>query len=597
MTAALDISPLRKKFGLHLLERHAARLEAAGITPAMAAARGYHSIDTKANLARRGFGPAQRRVPGLLIPVYDVTGKRAFDLYRPDDPRRDARGRIVKYEFPRNIRMVIDVHPHAREGLGDPTRPLLITEGVLKADAAVARGLCCISLCGVWSWRGRNEKGGKVALADWESVALNGRTVHVVFDSDVMTKPEVQAALRRLKAFLERRGARVFVVYMPPREDGGKQGVDDYLAAHSVGKLLALASEELREPEATPAPKTAEAAAASSLPDGPPPDLQELLCRVAAYMRQYVMYANPWQQVADVLWIAHTHAIEAFDITPYLHTSSPLPQSGKTVSQEARARLVRQPRGPVIMPSEAVVYRKVDKTPGLTLLLDEVDPIFGDKANAHEGLRALLNSGNRRGAVVPRCVGDKQELVDFNTFCAKSTSGLGALPPSLADRSISLPLQRATAAERKTIRRFRYAEAERGAAPIRAALARWAKDAASKLRDARPDIPEELDGRQADAWEGLLAIADAAGGDWPALARAAALELHGKAQNAQAEAVGLATLRAVCDVFQQRGNAKHVLTADLLNALVDRDDGPWAEWWGQAVEARKTFRSFPPTWL
>jgi hypothetical protein len=42
-------------------------------------------------------------------------------------------------------------------------------------------------------------------LPEWEYVALNNRQVYIVFDSDVMLKQEVYAALARLKAFLEGR--------------------------------------------------------------------------------------------------------------------------------------------------------------------------------------------------------------------------------------------------------------------------------------------------------------------------------------------------------------------------------------------------------
>jgi len=82
---------------------------------------------------------------------------------------------------------------------------LFVTEGARKADAAVPRELCCIDLLGVWNWRGTNEWGGKAALPDWDSIALNGRLVYIVFDSDVMLKVAVHTALRRLKAFLEQR--------------------------------------------------------------------------------------------------------------------------------------------------------------------------------------------------------------------------------------------------------------------------------------------------------------------------------------------------------------------------------------------------------
>ena len=86
--------------------------------------------------------------------------------------------------------------------------PLFITEGIKKGDALASRDLCAVALLGVWNWRGTNTEGGKVALPDWESVALNGRQVYIMFDSDVMVKQSVHAALVRLKAFLETRGAR-----------------------------------------------------------------------------------------------------------------------------------------------------------------------------------------------------------------------------------------------------------------------------------------------------------------------------------------------------------------------------------------------------
>jgi hypothetical protein len=43
------------------------------------------------------------------------------------------------------------------------------------------------------------------ALAEWDYIALNDREVYIVFDSDVMIKPQVHKAMVRLKAFLERR--------------------------------------------------------------------------------------------------------------------------------------------------------------------------------------------------------------------------------------------------------------------------------------------------------------------------------------------------------------------------------------------------------
>jgi hypothetical protein len=222
--------------------------EESGLEPEIVKARGYHTVESKSELRRLGFADAQRNTPGLLIPIYSPTGEVVNYQFRPDRPRiRD--GKPVKYETPSGSRMTIDVHPSMREKLGDPSVPLLVTEGIRKGDSATSRGLCAVALLGVWSWRGTNEHGGKTALPEWEHVALNGRRVCIVFDSDIMLKPEVYKAMERIKTFLEFRKAKVEIVYLPAGEGGKKQGVDDFLAdGNSVDDLVDLARTELREP-------------------------------------------------------------------------------------------------------------------------------------------------------------------------------------------------------------------------------------------------------------------------------------------------------------------------------------------------------------
>lgn len=232
-----------------LLPHHAALLIASAISDAVARTRGYRSATTKAELHELGFSDRQARVPALVIPVWGVAGEVSLYQARPDEPPIDPRGRAVKYETVAGGRMVLDVHPMVRDQLVDPAIPLWVTEGVRKGDAAISASLCCVALLGVWNWRGTNTFGGKVALPDWESIALNDRIVYIAFDSDVMTKPGVHEALARLKAFLESRHARVQLVYLPAHPEAGKVGLDDYLAAgHTVEELVALATTELRPP-------------------------------------------------------------------------------------------------------------------------------------------------------------------------------------------------------------------------------------------------------------------------------------------------------------------------------------------------------------
>ena len=234
-----------------LAPRHRKLLDNRAISEQVASERGCYTEPISPNLAALGFGPRQRR-PGFVIPLHSVRGTIGGYQLRPDEPR-SVKGKIAKYETCQatapgqpGFAMMIDVPPKCRPTLGDPKIPLWVTEGVLKADAAASAGLCCIDLLGVWNWRGTNEQGGKTALADWELIALNGRLVYLAFDSDLLQKHQVRAALLRLKALLESRGAIVKIVLLPAAENGAKVGIDDYLAAgHTTDELRALAVDRL----------------------------------------------------------------------------------------------------------------------------------------------------------------------------------------------------------------------------------------------------------------------------------------------------------------------------------------------------------------
>ena len=222
--------------------------QGSAISPEVIAARGYRTITARTELRRLGFSEAQSRVPALLLPVWGVQAEVVLYQSRPDAPRiRD--GKPVKYATPVGAHMALDMPPLVRAKLTNPQVPLFITEGVKKADALASQGCCAVALLGVWNWRGTNEQGGKLALPDWDLIALNGRLVYLCFDSDVMLKAQVHQALARLKGLLESREATVALIYLPAGEGAKKVDVDDYLASgHTLDNLLALATGELHSP-------------------------------------------------------------------------------------------------------------------------------------------------------------------------------------------------------------------------------------------------------------------------------------------------------------------------------------------------------------
>lgn len=234
---------------LGLLPQHARLLALSAISPEVARERGYRSSTSEDELRALAFAPSQLKVPGLLIPIHSVDGRVALHQFRPDTPR-ERDGKPVKYETVAGARMCLDAHPRVRPELGDPGTPLLITEGIRKADAAISIGIPCLGLLGVFNWRGKNGHGATAALGDWESIALRGRELFICFDSDVSQKPTVAKALERLKAFLESRGARASVIYLADGAGGAKVGLDDFLATGATrDELFALAEQEVRRPE------------------------------------------------------------------------------------------------------------------------------------------------------------------------------------------------------------------------------------------------------------------------------------------------------------------------------------------------------------
>ncbi|MDP9363305.1 MAG: DNA polymerase [Chloroflexota bacterium] len=233
-----------------LLPEHRRLIEASAIAPDVAAARGYHSVTTKAEARDLGFAPSQCRTPALYVPAWDVHGQNGTGQLRPDDPRLGDDGRVIKYETAKGGRNRLDVPPPVRGRLGNPAVPLWITEGARKADSAASRGLCCVSIAGVANWRGKNDDGGLTALVDWEHVHLKGRLVYLAFDSDAMTKAPVYRELIRLGRFLASRGADVRYVYLPAGPGEAKVGLDDFFAGGgTVEELAALATTEPRLPQ------------------------------------------------------------------------------------------------------------------------------------------------------------------------------------------------------------------------------------------------------------------------------------------------------------------------------------------------------------
>jgi len=302
-------------------------------------------------------------------------------------------------------------------------------------------------------------------------------------------------------------------------------------------------------------------------------DADKVLRNVFLFIRRFVSLSDSQARVLT-LWVVHTHAFPAAAATPYMAINSPEKQSGKTRLLEVLNTLVASPwmTGRV---TAAVLTRKIDRDHP-TLLLDESDAAFGGEQEYAEALRGILNTGYVIGGSASCCVGQGAAIgfKDFSTFCPKAIAGIGSLPDTVADRSIPIRLKRAAPGE--IVERFRRRDVEYETATLRDAVSRWCLPVAESLRDARPELPDELSDRQQDCAEPLLAIADVAGGEWPMTARASLVELCVESR-ATEKSIGVQLLSDIREIFSARG-ADRISSADLASALAEIETSPWSEW-------------------
>ena len=311
--------------------------------------------------------------------------------------------------------------------------------------------------------------------------------------------------------------------------------------------------------------------------------VNSILDGVHAFLARFVAYPSEHAHIAHTLWIAHTHLIEAFESTPRLAFLSPEPASGKTRAIEISELLVPRPVCAVNV-SPAYLFRKVaDEAGRPTILYDEIDTVFGPKARDNEEIRGLLNAGHRKGAVAGRCVvkGKIIETEEIPAYCAVALAGLGDLPDTILTRSIAVPMRRRAPGE--TVEPYRRRLHEPEGTELRDRLATWAAGRIVVITAAMPAMPPEITDRDADVWEPLLAIADAAGGEWPERARVAAVALVA-ATKWRPPSLGV---RLLADMRIVLGEADAKPTVEILKALTELPESPWIDIKGKNLTDRR----------
>ena len=151
-------------------------------------------------------------------------------------------------------------------------------------------------------------------------------------------------------------------------------------------------------------------------------------------------------------------------------------------------------------------------------------------------------------------------------------AAIGKVPSTIEDRAILIRLRRRRLDElTESFRADRTAVVDR----LARMKARWAADHGNRLASADPEMPSGIYNRQGDNWRPLLAIADAAGDEWPVMARKVAQGMVAAAMGDD-PSIRVSLLADIREVFADKGEDK-ITSEALVEALVRLEGLPWAE--------------------
>jgi hypothetical protein len=309
-----------------------------------------------------------------------------------------------------------------------------------------------------------------------------------------------------------------------------------------------------------------------------PVDGAELLDRVHAALRRYVVLPSDAARIAVVLWIAATHAQPAWAHAARLVIRAPEKRCGKSRLLDLVEALCWNPLI-TVNASPSAVYRSIAGDPP-TLLVDEADTIFGPKADGNEDLRGLLNAGHQRNRPAIRYDAAAGRVESIPTFAMAALAGIGAMPDTIEDRAVIIRMRRRATGE--TVAPYRHKRDRPALRRLAKELNAWLRADLATLEQAAPAMPVE--DRAADTWEPLIAVADLAGGPWPARARAVVVQLVDEATEKSETSD---RIRLLLDIHTALADLDAIPTVLLLQRLKADPESPWLDYGHNGLTPRK----------
>lgn len=311
-----------------------------------------------------------------------------------------------------------------------------------------------------------------------------------------------------------------------------------------------------------------------------------LLADVEGYLSRYVTFTDPAHAFAASLWAASTYLYPSFDAFPYLVITSDTKRSGKSRFSEVLQNVSFNPRSFTGM-TVAALYQSMNQG-DLTMFIDEAETLSSEAAST---MRAILNSGYRKGTTIPRgSLGG--EITEYSVYCPKVFVLIGDVYDTLRDRSIVIRMQRGTPPHRFSFETARV-DGKVLSGRLRNIVADSRKTEILDAYASGPDL-DFLDDRDEEIWRPLFALCTVlAPGRIAELQRAAVdmatektlgvrkyTTLGGAEKSTQADDYAK---RLVRDLLTVMGDNGSIWTQDALDGLRELPTGPWRKFQGTGL--------------
>jgi len=301
-----------------------------------------------------------------------------------------------------------------------------------------------------------------------------------------------------------------------------------------------------------------------------PVDGAQLLDEMSVALQEHIVLTKE-QADTVALYSVYTHGYEMFKVAPRLGVRAPTRECGKSELLLRIQRFVARPLSTENL-TAPVLFRLTEQQHA-TLFVDEFDNLLSDGKSE---LLGLFNSGYARDGKAYRLVevGGNYELREFSTFSPLVYGMIGKPTDSFNSRSISIEMRRATPAEWRSLLSLEDGEEEdQRLLALGRQAARWASDNIGLLKVAKPNMGS-MTNRPATNWKPLFAVAEVAGGEWPARARRAAAAASKLKQNPADEEELFGAIKAIFDT----STLDYVESESLGCRLAQVEGGPWAEY-------------------